>query len=136
MKNETFKEPSKPVLIALSDGDLTNPVIIQLLAIICFSIQFGKKYLSRRSFANWAADVWRDYDGDVLNQDGTPYVLPDIDELLGGGEDGDFPWMRTFFSWALEFEGQEFYRGSIERLRFIDLTIKAAGPLGWRNKRG
>ena len=135
MTQFTPKKPWKPTIVALSDEKLTDPLVIQLLAIICFCIKHGTRHLSRRSFANWAADVWRDFDGIALNADGaSAYIVPEIDELLGGGEDGDFPWMRVFFSWAMGFQEQDFYMNSLERLRFIHLTIIAAGPLGWRNK--
>lgn len=121
------------VIVALPDDLLVNPAIVQLLAIICFCIQFGTKYLSRRTMADFAAAVWRDFDGVVLNADGSPYVLDEIDDVLGGDEDGDFPWLRCFFKYALEPAPENPQAKTIDRLRLIHLTILAAQPRGWRN---
>ena len=133
MTNVPNVKNEKQKLIALSDEQLSDPAIVQLLAIICFCIQFGTKFLSRRMLADWIAVVWRDFEGTAVNADGTPYVLGDVDEVLGGDEDGDFAWLRCFFGYALKPGPSKPQKKTIDRLRLIHLTILAAGPRGWRN---
>lgn len=133
MSNTVYKKSWEPEVVALSDEQLSDPRLIQSLAITCWCIQYGSKHMSRRSLPDIAADIWRDFKGQAFNANGTPYVLRDVDYMLGGETDLDFTWLRDFFSYALTPPTHQLRAKMKARIRFIDLTIKAGGPALWRN---
>ena len=132
MSNTLYNKPWEPKIVALSDEQLSDPRIIQSLAITCWCIQYGTKHMSRRSLPNIAADIWRDFKGQAFNANGTSYVLGDVDYMLGGEVDLDFTWLRDFFAYALNPPTHQLRDNMKARIRFIDLTIKAGGPALWR----
>ena len=106
-----------PKLITVaSDNDLTNPTYIQLLAVVWWCIQVGTKYASRRTIPDIVSDVLRDYEGKFQRADGTPFVINDVDDLLGWPH---FDWLRYLFGAALDFDQWTPQAGKLDRLRAL-----------------
>lgn len=128
-----YRRKWSPVLKALSDEQLNDPIRIQDIAITCLCIQYGTKYISRRSLPDVTADVWRDFKGTALNSDGSVFELGDFDAVLGGANDTEFTWLREFFAYALTPPQRNLSSETKARIRLIELTIRAGGPALWRN---
>ncbi|WOF72771.1 hypothetical protein QMT40_000393 [Parvibaculaceae bacterium PLY_AMNH_Bact1] len=101
---------------------------LQLLAICLWCIRYGSKFISRRSFVDIAADVLRNFEGVLLNPDGSVLEIADLDEALGGPH---FDWLRQLFALPL---GDEWIpnKQTKFRLRVVLAVIKAGGPALWR----
>lgn len=122
-----------PTIKALPIKAFKDPRMAQNVSAFAWCIRHNGKFLSRRSFANACANVWRDFDGSALNENSQPYELGDIDELLGAESDLDFDWLRGFFSFALEEPSYSPSDKICRRLQFIELTLRIGGPKLWRD---
>ena|GEM_PF-6290205 len=132
MSNFNPKKPWAPNIILLTDEQYADPAIRRLISIILWCLIYQNHRLSRRTVPDWIADIFRDALGKAVRADGTAYKPHDIDDILNTGLDGDNPWLREVFSWALDCPEQHFYTGTLERIRLLHTTILLAGPIEWR----
>lgn len=123
-----------PIITALSDERLQDPATRLHLSIVAWCLFYGNRYLSRVSFPDFVASVWRDFDGEVRHANGTTFVLEETDHLLGVANDGDSSLIRWLFLNAIQPTDHELNSTYLNFLRFVELTFRAAGPPGWRNK--
>ncbi len=122
------------------DEILRTPQHAQLLAITTWCICVGTKYISRRTLIDVLADIFRDADHDYIDADGGPYTIPDLDTVFEPEAFEDrldqqhyFEWSGRFMKWAIEPPKRNANASSIEKLRMIDLAMRAGGPALWRN---
>lgn len=134
MDDFTPKNPWQPTIVLLTDEQYADPAIRRLISIILWCLIYQNRHLSRRTVPDWVADVLRDTLGTVYRADGTCYMPGDVDDILNTNLDGDNAWLREFFSYALNCEEQQFYSGTLERIRLLHAAILLSGPLQWRKR--
>ncbi|WP_143743103.1 hypothetical protein [Maricaulis sp. W15] len=123
-----------PNLKAATDEQTCDPHFVYRVSIMLWMLQYEGRPASRRTIPELCADVWRDFDGTLSEADGSPYKLPEVDTILGAENDPDFSWLRDFMRYALEMPTQTLPKKSRERVKYLDLMIRAGGPNLWRGR--
>ena len=123
-----------PTLKAATNEQLRDPQFVHRVAITLWCLQYHGRPASRRTIPELCAEVWRDFDGAAIETDGSPYEIPEVDDILGAENDPDFSWLRDFMRYALEMPNQALPQKSRERIKYLDLMIRAGGPNLWRGR--
>lgn len=107
---------TKRIVIVATDQELRDPHYYKRLWLAARNMH------SRRRWLDVIADTLYNFDGDILNSDGTPWEMPDIDDIFG-----DPRWFSTWFEVGPDGGPRRNVR-DIERLRLIDLYFRIALP--------
>ena len=124
----------KPTLTAATDEQTRDPHFVHRVAINLWCLRYQERPASRRTIPDLCANVWRDFEGKAITHEGADYEVPEVDAILGTENDPDFTWVRDFMGYALEMPTQTLPSKSRERVRYLDLTIRAGGPNLWRGQ--
>lgn len=133
-RERSGRRPSKSIsnrIILASDRQLRDPIYLTLLAVAVWSLKIDGKYSSRLTVADIVSCVLRDFEGVFVKEDGSIFVIDDVDKLLGGPH---FDWLRDFFEVPFAPGEWNFNQITLDRLRVIDGAIKAGGPRLWRGQ--
>ena len=76
----------------------------------------------RRDWLDAIADAIRDFEGDILNPDGTPFDIPLVDDIFG--DDPDLRWIGYFEESKPDIEQPKRVTRKLERLRLLDLYYR------------
>ena len=82
--------------------------------------------IPRRSWLEELADLMRDYDGTIYQDDGTVYEFPLIDDIFG--DDFDMRWMGYYLLADDSGHGPRMKSRKIERLQLLDLYMQIKYP--------
>lgn len=82
--------------------------------------------INRRDWLDEIADAIRDYDGEIFNAFGLPYLVPDIDETFGN--DPDMRWFGYYLASDNTGECPKSQSRKLERVRLLDLYCKIRFP--------
>lgn len=123
-----------PTLKAATNEQLFDSQFVHRVAITLWCLQYHGRPASRRTIPELCANVWRDFDGAATETDGSPYEIPEVDDIFGAENDPDFSWLRDFMRYALEMPNQALPQKSRERIKYLDLMIRAGGPNLWRGR--
>ena len=118
-----------PPSIIVPWGEDIDGELLVLLSICLWCLRYGRKYASRRSLVDVVADAFRDYQGQLLNPDKTPFIYGDLDRELGGPH---YDWVRQAFTVGLGDDWKP-NRETRRRLRLVLAALKCGGPSLWRN---
>lgn len=108
-----------PILFVASDKVLLNTLRVQRIALEMASLE-----LSRRAIPFWLADVLFGFEGKVLYEDHTAYVIDDeiVDRTLG--EDPSCKWLGDFIKRAARGRQIVPQVRTVERLRLLDIAVR------------
>lgn len=82
--------------------------------------------IPRRKLPNVLADSLYSYPGEIFRADGSPYEIPDIDDVFGN--DGSFRWVSAFTRFAVEPPQQAPQERILPRLEVLDLHFQIRHP--------
>jgi hypothetical protein len=107
------------VMRVASDAELRSAKVVQRLAGLLVDLK-----RSRREIPNWLSEQL--YDRAIYPQwpDGSPFPLPDIDEVFG--DDASWRWLGCAMKFAVEPPRQLPQSRTLDRWRIIDLAFRAA----------
>ncbi|MDI4665382.1 hypothetical protein K9U40_13740 [Xanthobacter autotrophicus] len=108
-------------IIVPTMAELLRPSRFRRLAIATAALD-----IPRRKLPDVIADSLYGYSGVILRADGSPYELPDIDDVFGN--DGSFRWISAFTRFAVEPPRQAAQERVLPRLEVIDLYFQIKHP--------
>ena len=116
-KNCPYRNHSQElVLCVAADSELQNPCYLRDLKA---AMRWLK--LPRRQWANAIEDALREFDGDLLNPDGTDYLASIYTAFA---DDPDFRWVSEFMKPCPKGHEPRLQKRSLERARLIDLYFR------------
>lgn len=113
--------PSLPTVRAASDAELRSPHYLKDL-----KAAVAAEALPRRVWRNAIADAVRDFAGEIVKADRSPWAIPEIDDHFP--EDGDQRWMSGFARPQVAGAAVRLQGRVLERVRLIDLYFRIRRP--------
>lgn len=82
--------------------------------------------ISRRDWLDIIADMFRDFDGEIVQEDGALYDIPLVDDVFGS--DNHMRWLGYFLEADNDDAIPRFQSRKIERLQLLDLYFRIKHP--------
>lgn len=113
------------IVYALSLEELQNPEIADGL---WHAVREIRQLIPRRQFPTRIYSAISEFPGKLLELDGSPYIIPEDQEIFGN--DADFRWLDNCYL-ALDAKGERLYRKfqNPERVRILDVYFQIAFPM-------
>ncbi len=108
-----------------------NAMLLDVGHVTALAEEFNTVAGSRRAVPDLCADVIRDFSGEFVFPDSSPYKLPEVDNVLGWR--GDFKWIGNWLNWPLSPPERGIQKRLVPRLRFLDAVMRVGQPETYLN---